>query len=198
MTITLKDQNSVWIAVGAGCVGIRLHEEDLIHEDNVNLWRVSGVENCIMGSVRAGGIDLDRIRYQKHLGLSAPLTMNNLILKVIPKLKKVFEETDMMDGKESWQTFSVAKGDKAFVILPSFTCWEIEDFDVRGNGEAQVLLIADAVKIDASRSHRAHDAVFNARNTPKIDVVFMDQIFFMKANPHASCSNGDPDGVLIF
>ena len=135
MTITLKDQNSVWIAVGAGCVGIRLHEEDLIHEDNVNLWRVSGVENCIMGSVRAGGIDLDRIRYQKHLGLSAPLTMNNLILKVIPKLKKVFEETDMMDGKESWQTFSVAKGDKAFVIRPSFTCCEIEDFDVQGIGE---------------------------------------------------------------
>ena len=61
--------------------------------------------------------------------------MNNLILKVIPKLKKVFEETDMMDGKESWQTFSVAKGDKAFVIRPSFTCWEIEDFDVQGIGE---------------------------------------------------------------
>ena len=41
----------------------------------------------------------------------------------------------MMDGKESWQTFLVAKGDKAFVILPAFTCCEIEDFDVRGMGE---------------------------------------------------------------
>ena len=135
MTITLKDKNSVWIGVGAAGALICAHTEDALHEDNVNLWRVKDVKNCIMSSVRAGGIDVDRIRYQKHLGLSAPLTANNLILKTVPKLKQIFEETGMMDGKESWQTFSVAKGDKAFVILPTFTCCEIEDFDVRGMGE---------------------------------------------------------------
>ena len=135
MTITLKDKNSVWIAVGAGAAMIDVHNDDLLHEDNINLWRVTGVQNCIMASLRSGGIDLDRIRYQKHLGLSAPLTQSNLILKTIPKLKDAFGATDMMDGNESWQTFSIAKGDKAFVILPTFTCCEIEDFDVRGCGE---------------------------------------------------------------
>ena len=135
MTITLKDKNSVWIAVGAGAVLINTHVDDLIHEDNVNLWRVSGVQDCIMSSLRAGGHDLNRIRYQKRLGLSAPLTQANLHLKVIPMLKEAFEATDMMDGKESWQTLSIAKGDRAFVIRPTFTCCEVEDFDVRGNGE---------------------------------------------------------------
>ena len=135
MTITLKDKNSVWIAVGAAAVMVRSHNDDAIHEDNINIWRVPNVQNCIMASLHAGGNDLNRIRYQKHLGLSAPLSASNLVLKTIPKLKQIFEETDMMDGKESWQTFSVAKGDKAFVIYPSFTCCEVEDFDVRGNGE---------------------------------------------------------------
>ena len=135
MTITLKDKNSVWIAVGAGAGMYDVHKDDLFHEDNLNLWRVTGVQNCIMASLRSGGHDLNRISYQKHLGLSAPLTQSNLILKTIPKLKQIFEETGMMDGKESWQTFSVAKGNKAFVILPTFTCCEIEDFDVRGCGE---------------------------------------------------------------
>ena len=135
MTITLKDKDSIWIAVGAAGVMINVHNDDLIHKDNLNLWRVPNVQNCLMSSVRAGGIDIDRIRYQKHLGLSAPLTLSNLILKTVPKLKQVFEECDMMDGKESWQTLLVAKGDKAFAITPTFTCCEIEDFDVRGNGE---------------------------------------------------------------
>ena len=135
MTITLKDKDSVWIAVGAAAVMVRSHNDDVIHEDNINLWRVTGVQNCIMSSVSAGGIDLDKIRYQKHLGLSTPLSASNLILKVIPKLKAAFEATDMMDGKESWHTFLVAKGDKAFVIHPTFTCCEVEDFDVRGTGE---------------------------------------------------------------
>lgn len=135
MTITLKDKDSVWIAVNAGGLAVNIHQEDQIHEDNLKLWRVPGVKNCLMASLRADGMDLNRIRYQKHLGLSAPLTQSNLILKVIPKLKTVFEETDMMDGKESWHTFSIAKGDKAFVIHPSFTCCEVEDFDVHGNGK---------------------------------------------------------------
>ena len=135
MTIVLKDNKSVWVSVGAAGVMINSHNDDLIHEDNLNLWRVTNVQNCLMSSVRAGGIDIDRIRYQKHLGLSEPLTQQNLILKTIPKLKQILEECDMMDGKESWQTFLVARGEKAFVIHPTFTCCEIEDFDVFGNGE---------------------------------------------------------------
>ena len=135
MTITLKDKDSVWIGVGAASGVLYAHTDDMIHEDNLNLWRVQGVPNCIISPVRTGGIDVDRIRYQKHLGLSVPFTHSNLILKTVPKLKQIFEETDMMDGNESWQTIFVAKGDKAFVILPTFTCCEIEDFDVRGAGE---------------------------------------------------------------
>ena len=135
MTITLKDKNSVWIAVGAAGVMDNAHPDDQIQEDNLNLWRVVGAQNCLMSSVRPGGIEVDRIRYQKHLGLSLPLTHSSLILKTVPKLRQVFEECDMMDGNDSWQTLLVAKDDKAFVILPTFTCCEIEDFDVRGSGE---------------------------------------------------------------
>ena len=139
MTIVLKDNKSVWMAVGAAGVAINVHNDDLIHEDNLNLWRVPNVQNGLMSSARAGGIDIDRIRYQRHLGLSEKLTHRNLLLKTVPKLKHIFEECDMMDGKESWQTLLVAKGNKAFVIHPTFTCCEIEDFDVRGNGEDTAL-----------------------------------------------------------
>ena len=135
MTITLKDKNSVWVAVGAAAVMIESHVDDTIHEDNINIWRVPNVHSCIMSSLSSGGYDLNRIRYQKNLGLSEPLTQRNLLLKVIPKLKQIFEETNMMDGNESWHTFVIAKGDKAFTVHPTFTCCEIEDFDVHGTGE---------------------------------------------------------------
>ncbi|MBE6577809.1 MAG: hypothetical protein E7653_06700 [Ruminococcaceae bacterium] len=135
MIITIKDKKSVWLAVGAAGVMINAHNDDLIHEDNLNLWHVTNVQNCLMSSVHPRGIDVDRIRYHKQLGLSDPLTQQNLILNTVPKLKQIFEECDMMDGKESWQTLVIAKEKKAFVIRPSFTCCEIEDFDVCGNGD---------------------------------------------------------------
>ena len=135
MTITLKDDKSVWVAVGAAGVLIGSHVDDLIDEDNLNLWRVDGARNCIMSSVRAGGIDIDRIRYENDLGLSKPLTYRNMILKTIPKIKDVFEACNMLEDKESWQTLIIAKDDKAFFIRQTFTCCEIEDFNVHGNGE---------------------------------------------------------------
>ena len=130
MIITLKDKNSVWVGVSTEASSFEIHKEDVIHEDNLKMWRVDGVENCLIASLHGGGIDLDRLRYRKHLGLSAHLNLSNLITKTVPKLENLFEECGMMDGKERWQTLVVAKGDKAFVILPNFTCCEVENFEV--------------------------------------------------------------------
>ena len=88
MTITLKDKDSVWVAVSASGMPYT-PVEDLIHEDNIQIWRVPGVQNCVMASLRAGGIDLDRIRYEKSLGLNRPLSMSMLLLKTLPKLKQI-------------------------------------------------------------------------------------------------------------
>ena len=48
-------------------------------------------------------------------------------------LKDVFSGCDMMDDNESWHPFVIAKEDTAFTILPTFTCCEIEDFDICGS-----------------------------------------------------------------
>ena len=178
MTITLKDGNSVWIAVGAGNIMPNAHIDDLICEDNLHLWRVSGVKNCIMASVRAGGIDLDRLRYQNKLGISSSLNQSDLILKTVPKLKELFASCDMMDGNESWQTLLIAKDDKAFAILPSFTCCEIEDFDTRGGG-ADVTYGAMAYYKDLPPKERIAQSfriLEKARSTKYFPVVMMNTV----------------------
>ena len=139
MIITLKDEKSVWVGISTEGLRYDVDEEDVLCEENLNMWRPERVSNCLMAFRRAGGRDLDALRYRKHLGLSASLNHSNLLLKIIPKIKAVFEECEMMDGKESWQTFVIAKEDRAFVVLPTFTCCEIEDFDTRGGAGEDIL-----------------------------------------------------------
>jgi len=139
MIITVKDKNCVWIGVSTETTSWNLHEEDRLYEENFNLWRAEGGSNCLLASLCTHGRDLDLLHYRKHMGLSAPLSQKNLLLKFIPKLKNLLEECDMMDGKEGWQTLVVAKKDRAFVVLPTFTCYEVEDFDVRARYEEDYL-----------------------------------------------------------
>ena len=135
MIITLKDKNSVWIAVGTGESFMEMHLEDMVHEDNANVWRFPEHSETIMGSSYAGGIDLNRIRYEGFSGVGEPLTLDNMLLKVVPSLRKIFEECDMMNGNRSWRTLSLATKDRAFIIQNDFTCYEVEDYEVLGNGE---------------------------------------------------------------
>ena len=130
MIITIKDKDSVWVGVSIDNTYSSIHSDDIINEDNLKMWRTSG---AIMASYKADGIDIDRIRYQKHLGLSGKVDHKSLITNTIPKLKRVFEETGMMDGTSSWHALVVAKEDRAFEIGPTFVCSEIEDFEVTGN-----------------------------------------------------------------
>ena len=130
MIITLKDKDFVWVGVSTDNTYSLIHRDDIINEENLKMWRTSG---AIMASYKADGIDIDRIRYQARLDIPGKLDHKSLIRRVIPNLTTVFEDTDMMDGDDSWQSFVIAKGDKAFEICSNFVCTEIEDFEVTGS-----------------------------------------------------------------
>lgn len=137
MIIALKDKDSVWIGVSAEKSYNGIHTNDIIHEDNLNMWRMEGAPDCIIASLHVGGIDLDRLRYTKDIGLSSELNQKNLIENVIPRIKDLFHECGMFDGKEGWQTLVIAKESRAFMISSTFECTEIEDFDIYGKRDAE-------------------------------------------------------------
>lgn len=137
MIIALKDKDSIWIGVSTEKSYGGIHTNDTIHEDNLNMWRMEGAPDCIIASLHVGGIDLDRLRYTTDIGLSFELNQKNLIANVIPRLKDLFHECGMFDGRESWQTFVIAKENRAFMISPTFECTEIEDFDIFGKRDAE-------------------------------------------------------------
>ena len=134
MIIDVKDKDSVWIAADSGSTNLGLHEEDLILEDNLTLWRVPGKPDALMASTHAEGIDLDRLRYEEDLPLAEPLTRNSLLLETVPQMKALFDECGMLRSGEAWQNCLIAKGDRAFIIHTDFTCCDVEDFHVLGYG----------------------------------------------------------------
>ena len=84
----------------------------------------------------------------------------------------------MMDGNESWHTLLVAKGDKAFVISPEFTCCEVEDFATRGNGD-DVAYGAMAYYKDLPAIERitaAFKALEKTRNNKQFPIVIMNTV----------------------
>ena len=178
MIITLKDKDSVWIGVSIDYDYGEIHKDDVIHEDNLKMWRAPDASDCIIASYQANGIDIDALRYKKNLGFSVPLTQKNLITKVIPKLKKVFEETDMLDENESWQTLVIAKGDKAFEISPKFLCNEVEDFQITGNTRrgyvawGSMAINKDITPVD--RIAEAFRAIENVKYEMQFPVVIMN------------------------
>ena len=132
MLVTLKDKDSIWIATSTN--SSRRHVQDTLLEENLSIFRVANAENAIIASTGPAGIDLDQIRYCEDLPLSQTLTKNRLLLQIIPKIKSICEENEMMDDDESMRELIIAKDGKAFTVLPTFTCHELEDFYTTGNG----------------------------------------------------------------
>ena len=172
MIITLKDSNSVWVGVSMECTYDDISIQDILHEDNLKMWRVPSAGDCIIASLRCDGADIDCLRYQKSLGIPDSLDHKRIITKVIPKLKHIFEQTDMMDGNESWQNIVIAKGDKAFEISPSFVCTEVEDFGVVGS-RRRVSVVYGAMKMnsDLPPAERIADA-FRTAQRLKAEIEF--------------------------
>ena len=137
MIIVLKDKDFVWVGVSAEKSYDGMHINDMIHEDNLNMWSAEGVPNCIVASLHVGGIDLDRLRYANDIGLSDELSQKNMIINVIPKIQDLFYECGMFDGREGWHTLVIAKESKAFVLASNFECTEIEDFDIFGKRDIE-------------------------------------------------------------
>ena len=73
MIIALRDNDTVWVGVTAEKAHGSIHINDVVSEDNLNLWRVEGLEDCIIASLYAGGIDLDLLKYEKDIGLNTLL-----------------------------------------------------------------------------------------------------------------------------
>ena len=133
MIITLKDRDSVWIAINTNTT--RTHVEDALLAENLPIFRAPNTKTGIIAATGSVGSDVDYLRYCNELALSHPLTRNSILLKTIPAIKSICQRYEMTANGESVRELVIAKDDRAFIILPSFTCYEIEDFYVTGNGE---------------------------------------------------------------
>lgn len=134
MIITLKDEKMVYIAIDAGNTYNDIHYEDILHEENLKMWRVPETTDCIMASNAAGSMEINQIRYQP-LSVAPIIDEKNIMADIIEVLKKVYKDCETSTEDIKRHTFILAKGDKAFEILDGCFCMEIEDFNVCGYGD---------------------------------------------------------------
>ena len=132
MIIVLKDKNSVWVAGSIECTYNGFHNDDIISEDNLKMWCPIGTKNCVMASTTPGSPLIDVLRYSHINGLDLPLDNDIVINTVAPFIKESYQSCDLLDDGHLWNSFVIAKDDRAFSITPNFTVCEIEDFEMLG------------------------------------------------------------------
>ena len=127
MLIVIKEKGNVYIAVTANGAYSTISEADMLHEENLPLWRVEGVSRCMMATAGVSAFGYDLLRYG-DFGLRAPLTQTNIITKFIPAIKERLAEYDQLDKKgQNWSGLIIAKGGKAFYLMTDFTYEEVEE-----------------------------------------------------------------------
>lgn len=136
MLIAIKEKNNVHIAVSAYGAYDEISEADMLHEENLPLWRVDGVPKCLMSAAGIPSLGDDLVRYMDWKRMPA-LTQANLVTKIIPKMKERLSEFRQLDkGGRSWDGFLIARGGRAFYVLSSFTCEEVEESYAVGRYDA--------------------------------------------------------------
>ena len=136
MLIVIKEKNNVHIAIGAWGMQDALSQEDMLHEDNLPLWRAHNAPKCLMATTGVSSLGYDLLRYG-DFALRAALTPTNLITKIIPAMKQTLEEFDQLDKDgDNWGGIVIAKGGKAFQLSYDFTYEEIEESTAIGRDSA--------------------------------------------------------------
>lgn len=127
MLIVIKEKNNVHIAIDAWGSCDCLTSEDMIHKENLPLWRVENVPNCLMATTGVSSFGYDLLRY-RDLGLRTALTPRNLMTKICPKIKQTLAEFGQLNGSgENWGGLLLARGGKAVHLYSDLSFFEIEE-----------------------------------------------------------------------
>lgn len=134
MLIIIKDKNSFHVAVTAFGAYDDFSVEDMLHEENLPLWRVQNVPKCLMATPGVSAFGYDLLRYG-DFNLRSALTPTNIITKILPAIRQRLSEFDQLskDGY-NWGEIVIAKGGKAFRLTSNFTYEVIEESLAVGRG----------------------------------------------------------------
>ena len=134
MLIAIKDEGTTYIAQSIADVTAVTSKDDLILDENVPFWKVSGVKRCYAacGSTQFSA-DLLRIERGLFKGIE---NAYDVLTDTIPKMRKLLEDGKLVDARGSWNNVLViAKDDKIYYVDQSFMLVEIDNFIVKGRGE---------------------------------------------------------------
>lgn len=146
VVVAIKDGDNVYIGADSQVTrgGSRV---SLSNPNNYKIWKVKGVENCIMGHVglvrdacairvlddivREIDILKDRVNYE--------YIVNNVMPKIIDELKNrsYIKDEGVFEGLES--KFIFAYKDKLYIIGNDASVLEFDDYCAIGSGESEAI-----------------------------------------------------------
>lgn len=135
MIITLKDKDSVYVATSTPvCVSGTCIENGTL-EDNASVWRMVDREDTILAATRAFAFHVDLLRYKSgNEFCPSTLSQKSVVTKLIPTMTQLYDEIDALDDDNFWESYVIAKGNRAFEIASNKLCMEVHDISVIGRG----------------------------------------------------------------
>ena len=132
--LVLKEKGVVYIAISTAsllCTGFA-DSEWYNHEENLSVWKIPNEDDIVVGMGGCGFVR-DLFAYDEDF-IRGELTLDKMILEVIPKIQKRLRRYDNLNKKDNEMraAFVFAQKDRAFSILSNFVCAEIEEIAVCG------------------------------------------------------------------
>ena len=115
MIVVLKENNKVYIAQPfLSLKHTEMADDDLINSNNLPLWKIDNTN--IVGATDGNMLFNDLIKYSPDL-FPETLTLNELILNVVPKIKQLAKENLLLNDEDELPcSFVLAQNDNAFII----------------------------------------------------------------------------------
>lgn len=136
----IKDNDTAYIAIPTSSflVSGYLDSEWEKLADNFPVWKVPNDDNIIVG-VEGGGLEADIFMYDPDF-VRGELTMEKLVLEVVPKIQKRLNRYGKIDKDGSMNCyFYFAQNGKMFGVTRAYDCDEIESYHANGSGSRMAL-----------------------------------------------------------
>ena len=136
MYIVIKEKKKMYVAVTNSDYLVNMSATDMLLEDNLTLWKITGRKGWYMSTARCNPTT-DVLRYAKGL-FAKEITYQNLLAHTIPKMKQLLGARDLIKDKYWYNEVLIGNKDKAYVIDGYFCLREVTDFDV-GDSRADII-----------------------------------------------------------
>ena len=130
--ITIVEKDRVHIAVPilywADLGSALLRKEDITKSENVPIWKISGVSQCIMGGWHSNRVN-DIVRYEKKL-VGKRISSGSLYKSTLPKIEELINEDPLVKRNpgEKSNTFVIACKNKAYELCNGLVL-EVEEYE---------------------------------------------------------------------